>query len=133
MQRKWRVAGAALATLALAAGAYAADLDLSDFDDSLMRSMDDAIKDLDSNVGGQELSAAEANVQVLRDGLAWAEKYFSAKPEAPRGAGFARESQENLALVTKSLEARDFDAASNGVRAVVRSCKACHEAYKPPE
>ena len=133
MQRKWRVAGAALATLALAAGAYAADLDLSDFDDSLMRSMDDAIKDLDSNVGGQELSAAEANVQVLRDGLAWAEKYFSAKPEAPRGAGFARESQENLALVTKSLEVRDFDAASNGVRAVARSCKACHEAYKPPE
>jgi hypothetical protein len=133
MQRKWRVAGAALATLALAAGAYAADLDLSDFDDSLMRSMDDAIKDLDSNVGGQELGAAQANVEVLRDGLAWAEKYFSAKPEAPRGAGFARESQENLALVTKSLEARDFDAASNGVRAVVRSCKACHEAYKPPE
>ena len=133
MQRKWRVAGAALATLALAAGAYAADLDLSDFDDSLMRSMDDAIKDLDSNVGGQELGAAQANIEVLRDGLAWAEKYFSAKPEAPRGAGFARESQENLALVTKSLEARDFDAASNGVRAVVRSCKACHEAYKPPE
>ena len=133
MRRKWRVAGAALATLALAAGVYAADLDLSDFDDSLMRSMDDAIKDLDSNVGGQELSAAQANVEVLRDGLAWAEKYFSAKPEAPRGAGFARESQENLALVTKSLEARDFDAASNGVRAVVRSCKACHEAYKPPE
>ena len=127
------MAGAALATLALAAGAYAADLDLSDFDDSLMRSMDDAIKDLDSNVGGQELGAAQANVEILREGLAWAEKYFSDKPEAPRGAGFARESQENLALVTKSLEARDFDAASNGVRAVVRSCKACHEAYKPPE
>ena len=133
MQRKWRVAGAALATLALAAGAYAADLDLSDFDDSLMRSMDNAIKDLDSNVGGQELGAAQANVEILREGLARAEKYFAAKPEAPRGAGFARESQENLALVTKSLEARDFDAASNGVRAVVRSCKACHEAYKPPE
>ena len=133
MRRKWWAAGAALATLALAAGVYAAELDLSDFDDSLMRSMDDAIKDLDSNVGGQELSAAQANVEVLREGLAWAEKYFAAKAEAPRGAGFARESQENLALVTKSLEARDFETASNQVRAVVRSCKACHEAYKPPE
>ena len=133
MQRKWRVAGAALATLALAAGAYAAELDLSDFDDSLMRSMDDAVKDLDSNVGGQELGAAQANVEILREGLARAEKYFAAKPEAPRGAGFARESQENLELVTKSLQVCDFDAASNGVRAVVRSCKACHEAYKPPE
>jgi hypothetical protein len=35
--------------------------------------------------------------------------------------------------VEKSIGAGDFDAASSGVRAVVRSCKACHEAYKPPE
>ena len=130
MRKKWLAAGV---FLALAASVMAAELDFSDFDDDLMNSMDDAIKELDSNVGGQDAKASLANVEVIRDGLTWAEKYFSAKPEAPRGAGLAREGQEHLAVVAKSIEAGDFDAASNGVRAVVKTCKTCHEAYKPPE
>ena len=116
-----------------ATAALAADIDYSDFDDALMRDMDDAIKDLDSNVGGQDAEASLATVKVLREGLSWAEKYFAAKQETPKGAGMAREGQEHLALVARSLEARDFDAASSAVRGVVRSCKSCHEAYKPPE
>jgi hypothetical protein len=119
--------------VALAASVMAAELDLSDFDDDLMRSMDDAVKDLDSNVGGQDAKASLADAEVLRDGLAWAEKYFSAKPAAPRGPGLAREGQEHVAAVVKSIEAGDFNAASDRVRDVVRTCKACHEAYKPPE
>jgi hypothetical protein len=130
MRKKWMAAGV---MVALAASVMAAELDLSDFDDDLMRSMDDAVKDLDSNVSGQNADASLANAAVLRDGLAWAEKYFAAKPEAPRGAGLAREGQEHLAQLVQSLEARDFDAASNGLRSVMRTCKACHEAYKPPE
>jgi len=124
---------AAGVALTLAATVWAADIDFSDFDDALMRDMDDAIKELDSNVGGQHAEASLANAAVLRDGLTWAEKYFAAKPETPRGAGLAREGQEHLAAVIQSIEARNFDAASNSVRGVVRSCKACHEAYKPPE
>jgi hypothetical protein len=128
--RKWLMASVAMT---LAAAVWAADIDYSDFDDALMRDMDDAIKELDSNVGGQQAQSALANAALLRDGLAWAEKYFAAKPEAPLGAGMAREGQEHLARVVQAIEARDFDAASNSVRGVVRSCKACHEAYKPPE
>ena len=130
MHRNWLAAGV-LATLA--ASVMAADLDLSDFDDDLMQSMDDAIKELDSNVGGQDAKASLANAEVIRDGLAWAERYFARKPEAPLGAGFAREGQEHLAALTKAIEARDFDAASGNVRAVVKNCKSCHEAYKPPD
>jgi hypothetical protein len=123
----------ASALVALASTAWAADIDYSDFDDALMRDMDDAIKELDSNVSGQHAEASLANAIVLRDGLAYAEKYFAAKPETPKGAGLAREGQEHLALVVQAIEAKDFDAASRSVRGVVRSCKACHEAYKPPE
>jgi hypothetical protein len=140
MRTKLLAAGAtaALAAVAylkptLAASALAPDIDYSDFDDSLMRGMDDAIKDLDSNVGGQDADAALANAAVLREGLAWAEKYFAEKPETPLGAGFAREAQEHLAELTKSIEARDFDAANGNVHAVVKTCKSCHEAYKPPD
>jgi hypothetical protein len=119
--------------MTLAASVIGAEIDFSDFDDDLMRSMDDAVKELDSNVGGQDAKASLANAAVLQEGLAWAEKYFAAKPEAPLGAGYAREGREHLAALVQAVEAKDFDTASNNVRAVVRTCKACHEAYKPPE
>ena len=130
MRKKIWATGIAMlvASVALATG-----IDYSDFDDSLMRDMDDAIKDLDSNVGGQDAQASLANAKVLHEGLVWAEKYFAAKPETPKGAGLAREGIEHLASVVQSIEAGNFDAASESVRGVVRSCKACHEAYKPPE
>jgi hypothetical protein len=130
MTRKLLAAGAALA---LAASLYAGELDFSDFDDTLMRSMDDAIKDLDSNVGGQEAEAALANAAVLRDGLAWAEQYFSKRADTPLAPGLAREGQEQVAALIKAVEAKDFDAAHGNVRAVVKTCKSCHEAYKPPD
>ena len=130
MRAKLLVAGV---LLALAAAAYAADIDYSDFDEDQMRGMDDAIKDLDSNVGGRDADAALANTVVLRDGLVYAEKYCAKKPEAPLGAGIAREAQEHLATLTKSIEAKDFDAANGHVRALVKTCKSCHEAYKPPD
>jgi hypothetical protein len=134
MRRKFWAASVALTLAAVTVAAdTAADIDYSDFDDTLMRDMDDAIKDLDSNVSGQEADASLANIKLLLEGLAQAEKYFAAKPQTPRGAGLAREGQEHLALVAKALEAKDFDTASTHVRDVVRSCKACHEAYKPPE
>jgi cytochrome c556 len=130
MRRTLSAAGVAFA---LAASVYAADLDFSDFDDTTMRSMDDAVKDLDSNVGGQDAEAALANAAVLRDGLAWAEQYFSKRTDTPLAPGFAREAQQHLAALTKALEAKDFDAAHGNVRAVVKTCKSCHEAYKPPD
>ena len=130
MIRNWTAAGV---LMALAASVMAAEIDLSDFDDDLMQSMDDAVKELDSNVGGQDAKASLANAAVLGEGLSWAEKYFAAKPEAPLGAGYAREGKEHLAALVQALEAGNFDAASNGVRAVVKTCKSCHEAYKPPE
>jgi hypothetical protein len=134
MRKKiWAASVATLVASVALATDTPADIDYSDFDDALMRDMDDAIKELDSNVSGQDAAASQSNVKVLRDGLAWAEKYFAAKPETPRGAGLAREGQEHLSQVVQALEAGNFDAASDSVRGVVRSCKACHEAYKPPE
>jgi len=130
MRKKWWAAGV---FMALAASVMAAELDLGDFDDDLMRSMDDAVKELDSNVGGQDAKASLANAAVLGEGFAWAEKYFAGKPQAPLGAGYAREGKEHLAALVQAIETGNFDAASNGVRAVIKTCKACHEAYKPPE
>jgi hypothetical protein len=133
--RRTGIAAGVLATLAAAVASvvWAADLDFSDFHDSVMRDMDDAVKELDSNLGGQDAAASLGNVKVLRDGFVWAEQYFARKPEAPLGAGFARDGLGALDVLEKSLAAKDFDGANTGLRGVVKSCKACHEAYKPPE
>ena len=64
MRKKWLAAGV---FLTLAASVMAAEIDFSDFDDSLMESMDDAIKELDSNVGGQEANVADELAVVLGD------------------------------------------------------------------
>jgi hypothetical protein len=133
MDKKIQAASLVMLVASVALANTAADIDYSDFDDARMRDMDDAIKDLDSNVGGQDAQASLANAKVLNEGLAWAEKYFAAKPETPRGAGLARDGLAHLGTVVQAIEAGNFDAASDGVRGVVRSCKACHEAYKPPE
>jgi hypothetical protein len=124
---------AAGVAMTLAVAVMAAEIDFTDFDDALMRDMDDAVKELDSNVGGRDAPASLANVAVLRDGLVWAENYFVKKPEAPLGAGLARDGLGHLTTIEKSIAAGDFDGAFTGVRGVVKSCKACHEAYKPPE
>lgn len=122
-----------VATLVFSMIAMAAEIDFSDFHDSLMRDMDDAVKELDSNVAGGDAAASLANVKALREGFAWAEKYFAAKPEAPLGHGFAKDGILHLDALEKALSAGDFDGANDGLRGVVKSCKACHEAYKPPE
>lgn len=124
---------ASMTTLLFSMMALAADIDFSDFDDALMRDMDDAVKELDSNVGGGDAAASLANVKVLREGFGWAEKYFATKLEAPLGSGFVRDGIGHLEALEKSLGAGDFDGANAGLRGVVKSCKACHEAYKPPE
>ena len=95
--------------------------------------MDDAIKDLDSNLGGQDAAASLANTQVLSENLSTAEKYFAKKPQTPLGAGYARDAQQHLDSIVKSIEARNFDAANDSMRGLTHSCKTCHEAYKPPE
>src|SRR5690349_3708108 len=129
----WRSGAVALVATAMALTAVAADLDFSDFDDTLMRGMDDAIKELDSSISAQEKQGALTNAALLRDGLAQAETYFSARTDTPRAPGFARDGQQQLMLLLQSLESNDFDAASGNVRALARSCKACHQAYKPPD
>jgi cytochrome c556 len=130
MRRWFRAAGVGLTLAALAA---AAEPDFGDLDDALMRDMDDAIKELDSNLGSRDADASRANVAVLREGLAWAEQYFAQKPDAPLGAGYARDGRRHLEQTAKAVEAQDYDAANAHLRGVVRSCKACHEAYKTEE
>jgi cytochrome c556 len=124
-------AGVVLATLATAV--YAADLDLSDFDDEVMRSMDDSIKALDNNVAGQDAEAATADLRNLQQGIEWTAQYFANKPGAPEAPRLASEARTTLTTLATALTAKDFTAADDALRATARNCKACHDLYRSPE
>jgi hypothetical protein len=119
------------ASVILAAGAALADIDLKDFDDDLMRDMDSAIKDLEPVIGAKNAVAAAGDAELLRDGFKQTEDYFAKKGGAADAVDFARHSAELTATVLRSINAGDFDAAGNTARALSKSCRNCHDVYKP--
>jgi cytochrome c556 len=129
MFRKMSVLCGLLAVLS--GGAVFAEIDLKDFDDDLMRDMDTAIKDLEPVVGAKNAVAATGDAELLRDGFKQTEDYFAKKGNAADAVEFARKSEELTATVLKEITANDFDAAATSARALSKSCRACHDVYKP--
>jgi hypothetical protein len=115
----------------LSSAAMCAEIDLQDFDDDLMRDMDTAIKDLEPVIGAKNAAAANGDAELLRDGFKQTEDYFAKKGTAADAVEFARKSEELTATVLKDIGANDFDAAANSARALSKSCRVCHDVYKP--
>jgi hypothetical protein len=118
-------------SVVLAAGAALADIDLKDFDDDLMRDMDTAVKDLEPVIGARNAVAATGDAELLRDGFKQTEDYFARKGGASDAVDFARHSEELTAAVLKSIAANNFDAAASAARTLSKSCRTCHDVYKP--
>lgn len=111
--------------------ALAAEIDLSDFDDDLMRSMDDSIKDLEPVIAAGNAQSAANDVAVILDGLKWTQDYFVKKGNTDDAVKFARDSLQRVDAVQKALAAKDLQAAADSARMLPKSCKACHDVYKP--
>lgn len=116
---------------ALSASLAWAAIDLSDFDDDMMRDMDDAIKDLEPVIAAHNAQNAGADAQVLQNGFKETEAYFTKKGNTDDAVKIARQEQDQLAQVSKFLAANDFDGAAGAAREVSHTCKTCHDLYKP--
>jgi hypothetical protein len=117
----------ALAPFVLAASALCAGIDV---DGDLMRGIDDTAKSLDSNVAQKDGPAATADARSLVETFARIESHYGEKPETADAVGFAHHTGALAQQALKAIEAKDFDAASNAVNDLTRSCKTCHEVYK---
>ena len=117
----------ALCALLLAGAVASADVDV---DGDLMRGIDDTAKSLDSNVAMKDAKAAAADARSLVETFAKVESHYGQKQETADAVGFAHHTQELAAQALKAIEANDFDAASDAVAQLTRSCKNCHEVYK---
>ena len=121
------------ALLALLSGsAVYASVDLSDFDDDLMRSMDDAVKTLDTSIGSKDAQAVATDARFIVEGLKWTEGYFSRKGNADDAVKLAAEGHGFAAAIETASSQNDFDAAFTAYRSLVKTCRSCHDAYKPP-
>ena len=118
------------ATAAAAFAVFAAEIDLKDFDTLLMQDMDETVKDLEPLIGAKNAPGATEAVVFLGQGLEWTEQYFLAKSVAD-GAKLARTGKERALAVQKALAANDFAAAAEAAREVAKSCRACHDVYRP--
>ena len=116
----------------LATTTLASTLDLSDFDEDAMHAIDDAKKDLESDLASKDVKAAIENAAIIRDGLTWAESYFVKKGNVEDAIRLSKQGKGFATAIIESADARDFVAASDAYDGLVRTCKRCHDAYKPP-
>lgn len=122
----------AAALAAGVSGAVFASMDLSDFDQDTMQAVDDAKKELESGLAARESKAAIANAEFIRDSLQWAEGYFAKKGNVDDAVRWAKEGREHAAAIVSSVGRGDFDAANESYNSLIRTCKSCHDVYKPP-
>ena len=128
------VRGAVATALALLVTlACAANIDLTDFNDDIMRNMDDTVKTLDSDLAGHDGKSAQTDAHAIQDGLHWAEDYFTRKGNVADAVQLAKRGEELASDVAKSAASNDFDAALASYDSLVKTCRRCHDAYKPPE
>lgn len=126
-------AGAVMAAVAATWALAAASLDLSDFNDDIMKDMDDRVKALDSNISAGDAKSAASDAQSIREGLHRTEEYFTKKGSVEDAVKLAKRGEDLADSVSKSVSANDFDAALTSYDLLVKTCRVCHDAYKPPD
>ena len=117
--------------VALLSAPAVAGPDFADIDADLMRGMEDAIKNLEPVLGAGNLTSAQADAEVLRDGLKWTEEYFVAKGGVDDGVTIARQGRAVVDELLAHLNAKDVPAAIEAARNTAKNCRSCHDIYKP--
>ncbi len=115
---------------ALLSFAVTAEVDVTGVDTLLMQDMDASAKELEPLIGARNAPAAAKAVTFLNDGLKWTENYFAAQG-ASDAVQFARDGQQRAATVLSALSGNDFAGAATAARALTKTCRACHDVYRP--
>ena len=124
---------ALLVTLAAATaqGAQSVPLDLHDYDDELMRTLDQTVKYFEPDLSAGNATAAAEDAQVLRDGYQWMERYFQAKTGAEDAVKIAQLGEQYIVQAEKYAAEKNFDAAADSAHEAAKTCRVCHDTFKP--
>jgi hypothetical protein len=117
--------------VAISAGIALAEIDLSDFDDELMKTMDDTNKYLEPDINAKNAKSAREGIDTIQQGLKWTEEYFANKGNTDDAVKLAQKGQQHIVEIRQALDASDFDKAAAAARELTKNCRACHDLYKP--
>jgi hypothetical protein len=109
------------------------NLDLSDFDDDVMHGLDDTMKTLDSDIATRNVKSVAGDTRSIQESLSWAQEYFTRKGNLDDAVRWAKQGQDFAAAIARSAEASDFDTSLSKYDSLVKTCRACHDVYKPPD
>jgi hypothetical protein len=129
MIRNWIALTGAIAILS--GGIALAAIDLSDFNDDVMRAMDDSFKNLEPVLGAGDAVAARNDVEVLLEGYQWTDDYFATKPGAADAVKLAKDGHVLIQRAEVAIAKNDLVEAASIARETAKNCKSCHDLYKP--
>jgi hypothetical protein len=133
MTRKLVLALAAIA--ALAAGVSRADkidLDLHDYDDELMRTLEQTLKYFEPDLSDGNLKSYDDDVQLIQYSFGWVKDYFTKKGDpGAKGVAIAQQGLDLLAAIDKDVKTKNFQAAADKAHQFQVVCHSCHDIYKP--
>lgn len=110
------------------AGSVAAALD--EIEEDFMQDVEDIQKSMTSNISLQDAATATSEAKELEAMFKDVEDFYVRKGDAADAVDWSKESRAYLADIVKSLNTKNFDAASESAVALAKTCKACHKIYK---
>ena len=111
----------------LAGVGHAADVEL---DTDLMQTMEDTNLSLASNLALKDAKASRAEAAELHRMFTEVESHFAAKGDAADAVDLSKKSKDWAGEIVKSVDARQFDHATELAGNISRACKTCHNFYK---
>jgi hypothetical protein len=133
MKRKLVLALVAVAVMAAGVSrAEKIELDLHDYDDELMRTLEQTLKYFEPDVSDGNLNSYADDVQVIQYSFGWVKSYFEKKGnDGAKGVQIAQQGLDLLASVDKDVKDKNFSAAGDKAHQFFQICRSCHDIYKP--
>src|SRR4051812_3301192 len=101
-----------------------------DVDQDLMHAIDEAVKDVNSNISLKDSKSAISHAKELQGYFEQVETLFKEHGNAADGLDLAVKAHQAAIELEKSATASDFDAAQAHAKDMSSTCKSCHDVYK---
>jgi hypothetical protein len=118
----------AVVLLCLVAPALGAD---EDMDTDLMQTIDDTAKSVTSNIDLRNPAAGGTDAQELQNLFRQVQAFYERRHDAPDAVTYARTSLDLAGRIERALAGRDYADAARAAADLTRTCRSCHDVYKP--
>lgn len=111
----------------LTSGVQAQEVEM---DSDLMLNIEDLNKSLSSNIALQRVAASKSDANDLKGLFDIVEAHFIKKGNAENAVELSTKSKKLTSDILNSIDANNFESASNASTELSRTCKSCHAFYK---